>query len=517
MSGYEYVIAGDMTPPAPPAPPIDDPIYFDSVFKDYAVTNGEILQLSSGYTAEDTVIKSGGWMVVYGDASATRTRVENGGGLAVFSGVAGGLSCFFGGAVLCDGGELTGDIKLGGTMTVYSATGASEASLELALEERTGADEALIGDVGNISFGAYGISVNASQKSGTYALLGGWAGETFSASLYSTSGRLLGELESGVGVEIKGRTYSLGLADGSVTLTVEGAAPLIAGDLDNNGWSDIIMSHDAGFVGAWLIQPTQTASWGNLSDLSGAFRIIDTGDVDGDGNSDIILYNAESGVTGAWLLSEGGAVSGWQTVVQLDEATSVIGGGDFNGDGRYDLLLRNDNGSVGAYLTDGTGWQFFGSVGTEWTISVTGDLNGDGLSDLILRHDAGFTGTWLVQEGGAVLWSNLDTLSDEYEILGAADFNGDGIDDVLLSNTSNRNVGAWLMDSGGGIAGWMGLGTLNEGVTVEALGDFNSDGVADLRVRTSDGNIGCLLVLGEDDLEWHYYGSVGAEWTTKLA
>ena len=61
-----------------------------------------------------------------------------------------------------------------------------------------------------------------------------------------------------------------------------------------------------------------------------------------------------------------------------------------------------------------------------------------------------------------------------------------------------------------------GLGDLGN-VTVEQIADFNGDGVDDLRIRTSAGDIGTNLVLGEDHLSWNYYGSVGSEWTTALA
>ena len=47
------------------------------------------------------------------------------------------------------------------------------------------------------------------------------------------------------------------------------------------------------------------------------------------------------------------------------------------------------------------------------------------------------------------------------------------------------------------------------------VGDFNGDGTDDLRLRTAAGDLGAQLVLGADTLDWKYYGSVGAEWSTK--
>ena len=62
----------------------------------------------------------------------------------------------------------------------------------------------------------------------------------------------------------------------------------------------------------------------------------------------------------------------------------------------------------------------------------------------------------------------------------------------------------------------MGLGDLGS-VTVEEIADFDADGRADLRVRTEAGDIGAQLVKGADTLVWKYYGSVGPEWSTRLA
>jgi hypothetical protein len=111
------------------------------------------------------------------------------------------------------------------------------------------------------------------------------------------------------------------------------------------------------------------------------------------------------------------------------------------------------------------------------------------------------------------MWSDLDTLSDSFEIVGAGDFNGDGTDDVLLK--SGSYYGAWLVNNGNAV-GWFGIGDLGS-ATVEQIADFNADGIDDLRIRTEGGDLGAELVMGPDTLEWHYYGSVGNEWSTALA
>ena len=294
--------------------------------------------------------------------------------------------------------------------------------------------------------------------------------------------------------------------------TIAEQTRLIECDFDANGLSDVVMFHDVGFCGAWQVQQNQKVEWNSLSTLNSSWKILGTGHTDHNNCSDVYLYDGWN--VGAWNIEEG-KVTSWKTIGNFDDKTQVLGIGDFNGDGVSDLLQRNVNGAVGCYMTDGKGWNYFQSLGNEWKIAAVGDLNGDGLSDIVLHHTTGgFAGSWLTQENGSVEWANLDTLNSGFEIVGCGDFNGDGIDDVLLKN--GNYYGAWLV-KGGSASDWMGLGFMTAGNVVEQIGDFSGDGVDDLRIRTDSGSLGALLVQGEDNLKWSYYGSVGKEWGTALS
>ena len=347
---------------------------------------------------------------------------------------------------------------------------------------------------------------------------------------YSFDGTTWSTYTTGVVMTANGTVYFRGIdAAGNVsevtTYEVSNitAAPekSVAADLNGDGRADIVMTitqpgHGAeGATGAWLIQSDQTAAWGDLSTLNPGWEIFGMGvTTAGKSTNDVYIRNTDN-IIGAWATGDSGEVTNWVTVGQFDADTQILGLGDFNGNGQTDLLLRNVNGAVGCFFTGGetTGWNYFQSLGDEWKICAVGDLNGDGRDDLVLKHDAGFAGSWLTQSNGTMAWADLDTLPDGFSIVGAGDFDGDGTDDVLLK--TGNYYGAWLVGDGSAKA-WFGLGDLGD-VTVEQVSDFDGDGVDDLRVRTSAGDLGSLLVRGEGDLEWHYYGSVGTEWNTRLA
>ena len=495
-----------------------------------------------GGVASDTVVSSGGSMMpiggevrgatIYGELLVTSgaSGEEESGGIATLRDVtiaSGGIMKVTQHANFGDELTVAGKAEVSATMTMLDGatmTMLDGASLVLDISARSGATTAILSDwtkvvaVGGATY-SLSLTVGAVQACGAYKLIGN--AETFDRTIPVKSGK------TELGTLVRGGQFITG--DSLYTLTGDGAENLVLSiavnrmnyidDLNGDRRADIMMSitqsghPDYGATGAWLIQADQTAAWGDLSQRGDGWELFGTGfTTAGKATADIYIKSADN-VVGAWITDATGKVTGWETVGEFDASTQVLGLGDFNGDGQTDLLLRNNNGAVGGYFTNGTGWQYFQSLGNEWTIAAIGDLNGDGISDMVLKHDAGFAGSWLTQADGTMKWANLDTLKEGFAIVGCGDLNGDGTDDVLLRN--DGYYGAWIVKNGS-VNSWMGLGDLGS-VTVEQLADFDGDGIDDLRIRTAGGDLGAMLVKGEDNLDWKYYGSVGPEWSTSLA
>ena len=511
------------------------------VVKDSVVNSNGYMHVSGGGIARSTAVSSGGSMIVFSSGAADDTVIFGGGKVVLSAGgSADQVIVSSGGALHVSGGAVADSLAVRRYGSAYIEAGAKiTGTVSIVRDAVVSAYEGSVvdADISTFAPGAAAriagisfisgtpnltITVSTSQTMGDYAIATG-ASSTFSKNftVVTDAGATLGTVSVGGVLNAGGYSYGLNLASNALTLTVSEAASGVTGDLNADGRADIVMtidqsSHPAdGATGAWLIQNDQTASWDDLSTRNAGWVIFGTGKTASGKSTDDVYIRSADNVIGAWTTGDSGQVTGWETVGQFDANTQILGLGDFNGNGQTDLLLRNVNGAVGCFFTGGekTGWNYFQSLGDEWQISAVGDFNGDGRDDLVLVHDAGFAGTWLTQENGTMVWADLDTVSDGFSVVGAGDFNGDGVDDVLLK--TGNYYGAWLVQNGNA-AGWMGLGDLGS-VTVEQISDFDGDGKDDLRIRTSAGDLGAQLVKAADTLQWRYYGSVGAEWSTRLA
>jgi hypothetical protein len=174
-----------------------------------------------------------------------------------------------------------------------------------------------------------------------------------------------------------------------------------AGDVDNDGFSDLIVSGSGS--GSAYVYSGQAG--GLLWTFVGVSGISGAGDVDNDGYADLIVGGTDqahvySGQTGVLMYTFIGEASGNLF------GFSVSGAGDVDNDGYADLIVgayRNAtvasqsgrayvySGHTGALIYTFTGEQWSGRLG--WSVSGAGDVNNDGFADLIV-------GEWGNYEGG---------------------------------------------------------------------------------------------------------------------
>lgn len=337
-----------------------------------------------------------------------------------------------------------------------------------------------------------------------------------------------------------------------------------AGDVNGDGYADVIVSmgrwsngqYDEGRVNVYHGSPaglSATPNWmveGNQ--YRGYFGATPgtAGDVNGDGYDDVIIGSGASyGVgqntafvylgsptglsCGAGCPVDATAAAAW--TFTSSQATANVGGavataGDINGDGFSDVLVAaplydvsgmTDAGMVWAFLGSGAGLSstpVWSAVGDQayaqlgYGLGPAGDVNGDGYDDFLVgapRYDNGQTdegrvylylGSALGPSAAAAWISEPDRANTAYgSSLGAmGDLNGDSFADVV--------VGGLEWDSGSRTnAGkvWVYLGSVTgladtaartvEGDQAGAIlgaavgaGDVNGDGTPDLLIGARD-------------------------------
>jgi hypothetical protein len=125
---------------------------------------------------------------------------------------------------------------------------------------------------------------------------------------------------------------------------------------------------------------TQTVDW-TCGGCTGVWQPMLTADMDGDGNSDVVWFDATAGLVSVWLLN-GPNVIGTQTLSSTCSTSSgcasqwrIIGAVDANGDGHTDLGWYNaSTGQVEIWLLDGSG-NVTGTPMLSWTCSAPSGCN----------------------------------------------------------------------------------------------------------------------------------------------
>lgn len=299
-------------------------------------------------------------------------------------------------------------------------------------------------------------------------------------------------------------------------------------DLNGDGRSDVLLRDATGKVTNWL----SNDKGGFVSNSDNLFagvptdwKIVGTGDFNGDGREDI-LWRHDGGVLTDWLANSTGGydANSGNLFASVPTDWHVVGTGDFNGDGKSDILWRNDSGALTDWLGTSTGGftandaNVLASVPTDWKVVGTGDFNGDGLVDILWRHDSGAVTNWLGTAAGGFIANDANVLAsvpNDWKVAGTGDFNGDGLTDILWRHDSGM-ITDWLGTATGGyVANNDANGTKSVPLDwhVVGVGDFNGDAFDDILWRNDSGTITDWLGSANGDF---VDNSVNA-WNTSIA
>ena len=209
-----------------------------------------------------------------------------------------------------------------------------------------------------------------------------------------------------------------------------------ASDYDGDGRSDVAVYEPA--TGVWSIlesssnfTTTRTATWGAAGDTPVP------GDYDGDGRTDLAVFDGASGLWSVQL-SGGGTLT-----VSLGAAGDVPVPRDYDGDLSTDIAVYTPATGEWRFLLSSTGFAAETTVtwgGAGWT-AVPGDYDGDGKADFGLYEQS--TGHWqiLLAADNDLTALTADWGGTAYTAV-PGDYDGDGKDDFAVYR---RATGQWYM------------------------------------------------------------------------
>ncbi len=299
----------------------------------------------------------------------------------------------------------------------------------------------------------------------------------------------------------------LNQGDGSFGAALNYAGPRAAmrlkmRDLDGDGWLDLLWADAAspydfnvrlnlgnGSFGAVTTWPVHTCGSGDVE----AF------DVDNDGDLDVLItqYLGCAGGSGNYkaLLckNQGNALFDPPSILTTYLNTEIIGHGDLNGDGNEDVVLTSDG--VEVYLGNGDGtFQPRQRFATDWGAKhlVVADLSGDGVLDLA-TYNFGDTTSGSGGESLSVLLGNGNGTFQPRVIyaasyspdlgnpkgLRAVDVDADGDLDLVGGNYGSNDVSLFVNQGSGAFAAQVRFGAGMTTLDVDAA-DFDGDGRVDV-------------------------------------
>ncbi len=358
----------------------------------------------------------------------------------------------------------------------------------------------------NAPIGNYNLLVTGSSKQITNSIL--WR---------DTSGSLKSwQLESST--IVANSTF-----DSTTSLKAPASLEIVStGDFDGDGTSDILWRDTAtSTMRVWLMESgTKVKEGGDLLIQDGTGQaqsrqrqwiIGATGDVDGDGSTDIVWRNTTSGEVVLWFMN-GSTVSKETDLlapgVSVGADWKIVGFSNADNQRGNDLLWRNSNSNNLAIWTLSRNGLEAGTrilneiIPQEWQVIAYKDFNRDGISDFLWQNKStAQVALWKMANGSTIADNRIyNGVTADYRLIGTEEMNGDGRPNPLWWNIRTGFMDVWtIADDGISVTGKevmvdgqtprLSLPNLTGEWRPEAVQDWNGDGKADVLWRNVTSNI----------------------------
>lgn len=217
---------------------------------------------------------------------------------------------------------------------------------------------------------------------------------------------------------------------------------------------------------------------------AGLARVIAPGDVNNDGNVDLVTVNYLDNSISAFLGNGDGTFHRLDSSLTVNSATPGLALGDFNGDGWLDAAVSTLD--IRILLGDGSGnFTLFTNYPADFRLRyavAAVDLNANGELDLVTANYSSSSASVFLGQGGGTFAPHTDYGGDgseyHYSVV-VGDFNGDTLPDLATANQYNGSVSVRLND-GNGAFGPETRYRIGPWIHSVVVADFNLDGHLDL-------------------------------------